>query len=82
MSNKLPETVIKSNGLPFLPFSIKKPVDCKEKLPLCGFKPACKPLTSVMNTPSPTFSNNSSRDFLPGFNDKNVELIPRLEPPP
>ena len=26
-SNKLPETVIKSHGLPFLPFSIIKPVD-------------------------------------------------------
>lgn len=27
ISNKLPEIVIKSNGLPFLPFSIMKPVD-------------------------------------------------------
>ena len=47
-SNKLPETVIRSNGLPFLPFSIMKPVDCNEKLPLCGFSPACNPWTSVI----------------------------------
>ena len=56
-------------------------MDWSEKLPLCGFKPACKPLTSVIKTPLPTSANNSSCDFLPGFKYKNEDETPFLPPP-
>jgi hypothetical protein len=39
-STKLPAKVINVKGFVFLPFSIKKPLACNEKLPDCGFNPA------------------------------------------
>lgn len=64
-SKKLPATVKDFTGVVFLPFSIMKPALCREKSPVTGFAPACRPLRELIYTPFPAFSKSSSSVYSP-----------------